>query len=61
MRVEKIANLDKIAMALKADSVRILAPVPGKGCVGIEVLIKNQHQVLRKFQSRRLKPVQKYQ
>ena len=24
-------------MALKADSVRILAPVPGKGCVGIEV------------------------
>ncbi len=38
VRVEKIANLDKnIAMALKAESVRILAPVPGKGCVGIEV------------------------
>ena len=38
VRVEKIANLDKnLAMALKADSVRILAPVPGKGCVGIEV------------------------
>ena len=36
--MEKIANLDKhLAMALKADSVRILAPVPGKGCVGIEV------------------------
>jgi S-DNA-T family DNA segregation ATPase FtsK/SpoIIIE len=38
VRVEKIANLDKnLAMALRADSVRILAPVPGKGCVGIEV------------------------
>ncbi|MFP6854780.1 MAG: DNA translocase FtsK, partial [Opitutales bacterium] len=38
VRVEKIANLDRnLAMALKADSVRILAPVPGKGCVGIEV------------------------
>ena len=38
VKVEKIANLDKnLAMSLKAESVRILAPVPGKGCVGIEV------------------------
>lgn len=38
VRVEKIATLDKnIALALKALSVRIQAPVPGKGCVGIEV------------------------
>ncbi len=38
VRVEKIVNLDKnIAMGLKSTSVRILAPVPGKGCVGIEV------------------------
>lgn len=38
VRVEKIASLDKnIALALKATSVRILAPVPGKGSVGIEV------------------------
>ncbi len=38
VRVEKIVNLDKnLALALKALSVRILAPVPGKGCVGIEV------------------------
>ena len=38
VRVEKIVNLDKnIALGLKAMSVRILAPVPGKGCVGIEV------------------------
>lgn len=38
VRVEKIANLDKnIALSLKAHSVRILAPVPGKGTVGIEI------------------------
>ncbi len=38
VRVEKIANLDKnLAMALRSESVRILAPVPGKGCVGVEV------------------------
>lgn len=38
VRVEKIVTLDKnLAMGLKATSVRILAPVPGKGCVGIEV------------------------
>ena len=38
VRVEKITNLDKnIALGLKALSVRIQAPVPGKGCVGIEV------------------------
>lgn len=38
VRVEKIATLDKnIALGLKALSVRIQAPVPGKGCVGIEV------------------------
>jgi len=38
VRVEKILNLDKnIALGLRALSVRILAPVPGKGSVGIEV------------------------
>lgn len=38
VKVAKIATLEKdIAMALKAEGVRILAPVPGKGCVGIEV------------------------
>lgn len=42
VRVEKILNLDKnIALNLKAVSVRILAPVPGKGCVGVE--IPNRH------------------
>jgi len=42
VRVEKIVNLDKnIALGLKAEAVRILAPVPGKGTVGIEV--PNRH------------------
>lgn len=38
VRVEKIVNLDKnLALSLKAHSIRILAPVPGKGSVGIEI------------------------
>lgn len=38
VRVEKIAGLDRnIALGMRAQSVRILAPVPGKGCVGVEV------------------------
>ncbi|HSH08761.1 MAG TPA: DNA translocase FtsK, partial [Oceanipulchritudo sp.] len=46
VRVEKILNLDRnIALNLKALSVRILAPVPGKGCVGIEVPNKNPQSV----------------
>ncbi|MFP4281090.1 MAG: DNA translocase FtsK, partial [Opitutales bacterium] len=46
VRVERIANLDKnLALGLKALSVRILAPVPGKGCVGIEVPNKQPQAV----------------
>ncbi len=42
VRVEKISNLYKnIALGMRAQSVRILAPVPGKGCVGIEVPNQN--------------------
>lgn len=38
VRVEKILSLDKnIALGLHATAVRIIAPVPGKGTVGIEV------------------------
>ena len=38
VRVEKIAALsNNIAMAMRAEKVRILAPVPGKGTVGVEV------------------------
>lgn len=38
VKVEKIMGLNNnIALAMKAQTVRILAPIPGKGCVGIEV------------------------
>ena len=38
VKVSKIAGLqDDIAMALKALRVRIIAPIPGKGVVGIEI------------------------
>ena len=37
-KLSKISSLsDDIAMSLKAHKVRIIAPIPGKGCVGIEV------------------------
>ncbi len=42
VRVERISGLDKnIALGMKAQSVRILAPIPGKAAVGVEV--PNQH------------------
>ncbi|MFW6088169.1 MAG: DNA translocase FtsK 4TM domain-containing protein [Gemmatimonadota bacterium] len=38
VKVGKIAALaDDLALALKAPSVRIVAPIPGKGAVGVEV------------------------
>lgn len=38
VKVEKIASLsNNLALALKATSVRVQAPIPGKGVVGIEV------------------------
>ncbi len=38
VRVEKISSLsNNIALSLKATSVRVQAPVPGKGVVGIEI------------------------
>jgi S-DNA-T family DNA segregation ATPase FtsK/SpoIIIE len=47
VRVERIANLsNNIAMNLEAEAVRILAPVPGKGTVGIEIPNKNRKDVL---------------
>ncbi|MEY4445189.1 MAG: hypothetical protein RL444_302 [Verrucomicrobiota bacterium] len=47
VRVEKIANLsNNIAMNLEAEAVRILAPVPGKGTVGIEIPNKSRKDVL---------------
>ena len=47
VKVEKIANLsNNIAMNLEAESVRILAPVPGKGTVGIEIPNRVRKDVL---------------
>lgn len=38
VRVERISNLaNNLALSLKATSIRVQAPVPGKGVVGIEV------------------------
>jgi S-DNA-T family DNA segregation ATPase FtsK/SpoIIIE len=37
-KVHQVVNLaDDLALALKARSIRILAPIPGKGTIGIEV------------------------
>ena len=47
VRVEKIAGLsNNIAMNLSAESVRILAPVPGRGTVGIEIPNRERKDVL---------------
>jgi DNA segregation ATPase FtsK/SpoIIIE-like protein len=47
IKVSKIANLsDDLAMALSASSVRILAPLPGKSVVGIEIPSDRREQVL---------------
>ncbi|NLH49399.1 MAG: DNA translocase FtsK [Myxococcales bacterium] len=38
IKISRIANLeDDLAMALQAEKIRIIAPIPGKGAVGIEV------------------------
>jgi S-DNA-T family DNA segregation ATPase FtsK/SpoIIIE len=38
VRVEKIVSLsNNIALAMKAETIRVQAPIPGKGVVGIEV------------------------
>ena len=42
IRIAKIRNLeDDIALSLAAKGIRIIAPIPGKGTVGIEVPNKN--------------------
>ena len=38
VKVSRIASLsDDLALAMKAKSIRIMAPIPGKGAVGIEI------------------------
>ncbi|MEO0124600.1 MAG: DNA translocase FtsK 4TM domain-containing protein [candidate division WOR-3 bacterium] len=49
IKVSKIANLDNdLALALKATRVRIVAPIPGKSAVGIEVPNKERSLVYLK-------------
>jgi len=46
IKVHKIINLsDDLAMALKAPSIRIVAPIPGKSTVGVEVPNKTRNMV----------------
>ena len=48
-RTGKIANLEKdLAMALEAQAVRIVAPIPGKAVVGVEVPNKTREIVYLK-------------
>jgi S-DNA-T family DNA segregation ATPase FtsK/SpoIIIE len=45
IKISRIVNLsDDLAMALKAISIRVVAPIPGKAAIGIE--IPNQHRQL---------------
>ncbi|MCP4179540.1 MAG: DNA translocase FtsK [bacterium] len=49
IRVQKISNLEyNIKMDLKAESIRILAPIPGRDTVGIEVPNKKSSAVCYK-------------
>ncbi|MBP7273676.1 MAG: DNA translocase FtsK [Saprospiraceae bacterium] len=46
VRISKIKNLeDDIALSLAALGIRIIAPIPGKGTIGIEVPNKNKNVV----------------
>ncbi|WP_456376442.1 DNA translocase FtsK [Lutibacter sp.] len=49
IRISKIKNLeDDIALSLAAMGIRIIAPIPGKGTIGIEVPNKNPTMVSMK-------------
>ena len=46
IRISKIKNLeDDISLSLAAEGIRIIAPIPGKGTVGIEVPNTNRNTV----------------
>lgn len=47
IKVGKITNLsDDLALAMRAESIRILAPVPGKAVVGIEIPNQERETIL---------------
>ncbi len=49
VRISRIKNLeDDIALSLSALGIRIIAPIPGKGTIGIEVPNKNKQMVALK-------------
>lgn len=49
IKVSRIANLENdLAMALRATKVRIVAPIPGKGAVGIEIPSKERETIYLK-------------
>lgn len=46
IKLSKISNLSNdLALALKAEKIRVIAPIPGKGVVGIEVPNENREIV----------------
>ena len=49
VKINKVASLqDDIALALKSHSVRIVAPIPGKSVIGIELANQKRHIVYLK-------------
>lgn len=47
VKINRITNLsDDLALAMKAQSVRIIAPIPGKAAVGIEIPNQERENVL---------------
>ena len=49
VKVNQIANLsDDLALAMQAKQIRILAPIPGKGVIGIEVPNRHRKMVVLK-------------
>ena len=49
VKISKIAGLsDDLTLALKAPSVRIVAPIPGKAAIGIEIANNKRYPVLLK-------------
>lgn len=46
VKINKITNLsDDLALALRAPSIRIIAPIPGKGAIGVEIPNKEREAV----------------